>query len=62
MLFFKFFEKNLDLVNVTMSQPEIKELWAPGSAKVNLLVTMPLGGNEIGFFVAHKLNATFVLW
>jgi hypothetical protein len=62
MLLFQFFEKNLDLVNVTMSHPEIKELWAPRSPKVDLLVTMPIAGNEIGFFVAHKLNATFVLW
>ena len=49
-------------MNVTLSQPDISNLWSPGAAKVDILVTMPIAGNEVGFFIAHKLNATFVLW
>ena len=60
--FIEFFEKNLALINRTLAEPSINQLWAPGAAKVDIIITMPLTGNEISFFLAHKLNATMTIW
>jgi hypothetical protein len=27
-----------------------------------MIVTMPMTGNEVSYFLAHKLNATMVIW
>ena len=56
------FGKNLQLINNTLANPDINQLWAPGAAKVDMIITMPLTGNEVTFFLAYKLNATMVIW
>jgi hypothetical protein len=39
--YFDFFEKNLDLVNATLADKKIKEIWAPGSPKVDMVTDLP---------------------
>jgi hypothetical protein len=62
LMFSKFLDKNIALINDSLSYPDIKAIWAPGADKVDVLLTMPLAGNEIGYYVAYKLNATMVIW
>ena len=56
------FGKNIQLINETLANPDINWLWAPGAGKVDVIITMPLTGNEVTFLLAHKLNATMVIW
>ena len=56
------FGKNIQLINETLANPDINWLWAPGAGKVDVIITMPLTGNEVTFFLAHILNATMVIW
>jgi hypothetical protein len=41
-----------------LSLPEVRKIL---SEKVDVVVTMPIG-NEIAYFLAHKLNATMIIW
>jgi hypothetical protein len=41
-----------------LDEPVVKDIL---KEKVDIVVSMPMG-NEIAYFVAHKLNATMIIW
>jgi len=41
---------------------EIRDIFEGKTSKIDVVVTMPIIGNEIGFYLGHKFNATVVIW
>eukprot|EP00088_Acartia_fossae_P000321 TRINITY_DN10124_c0_g1_i3.p1 TRINITY_DN10124_c0_g1~~TRINITY_DN10124_c0_g1_i3.p1 ORF type:complete len:524 (-),score=91.72 TRINITY_DN10124_c0_g1_i3:413-1984(-) len=54
------FEETLDSNRNALSMPEVKKILFDASVKVDVVMTIPVLGNEIGNWVAHKKNASMV--
>lgn len=53
-LFFSFFEKNLQLINGTLAEPDINQLWAPGDESLPTYLVEAL--NKIQRSKLHLTN------
>ncbi len=49
--------------DLSLSQPEVKAMVSLGpSDRFDLVVVSVLFGNEAGYYLAHKMNASLVLY
>jgi hypothetical protein len=49
--------------DLSLSQPEVKAMASLGpSDRFDLVVVSVLFGNEAGYYLAHKMNASLVLY
>ena len=49
----------LKLISQILTNPEVRKIL---SEKIDVMISMPVTGNEIAYFLAYKQNASMVLW
>jgi hypothetical protein len=57
-----FFSIQIRIANETLYNSEIKAIWNGIPEPVDTVITAPMTGNEISYYLAHKHNASTIIW